>query len=776
MQVKYYLFVIFFGLSLTSIRAQESKNFIQYVNPFVGTNNMGHTFPGATRPFGMVQLSPETDTQAYAVDGKYNPKVYAYCAGYQYNDSTIVGFSHTHFSGTGHSDLGDFLIMPTIGQIQLNPGTSTAPETGYRSRFSHQNEKADPNYYQVYLSDYKINAEFTSSTHVGFHRYTFPKTDSANIILDLMAGIYNFDEKNVWTFVRVENDTLVTGYRQTEGWARTRTVYFALSFSKPIKAYGHKKYDEQVYRGFWRKFDETKNFPEMAGRQIRAYFQFDTEENEQIQLKFALSSTSTEGALRNLKAEIPGWNFDEIKTEGQQEWNKELAKIDIETMNPADKETFYTALYHTFLSPVEYMDVDGAYKGLDGNIHIAKDFTNYTIFSLWDTYRALHPLFNLIQPGRNKDMMESLLAHYDQSVHHMLPVWSHYSNENWCMIGYHSVSALADAMVKNVLNPESYQRALDASVQTANTDYYDGIGFYKKLGFVPDDKNSSAVSKTLEYAYDDWCIMQMAEKLNDTGIVREFGKRALSYQNVFNPARASMAPRLENREWRKEFDKLSTDGQGFIEGNAWNYSLYIPQSPEKLIELMGGKKEFEQHLDSLFTQHLDDKYFENTEDITRDGIIGLYVHGNEPGHHIPFLYNWTDAPWKTQARVRMIMATMYSNTNDGLCGNDDAGQMSAWYIFNALGFYPVAPGSDRYAIGSPLVKSARISFENGNELQINVINQNPKNVYIQNIELNGKKINRLYLTHNELIQGGILEFKMGNKPNKKLVQSPVKPI
>lgn len=758
------LFVL--SLSLTSINAQENKNFIQYVNPFVGTMNMGHTYPGATRPFGMVQLSPETDTQAYALDDKYNPRVYEYCSGYQYKDSTIIGFSHTHFSGTGHSDLGDFLVMPTVGKLQLNPGTSTAPETGYRSRFSHKNEMAEPNYYQVYLADYNINAEFTSSKRVGFHRYTFPETDTANIILDLMAGIYNYEDKNVWTFVRIENDTLVTGYRQTQGWARTRTVYFALSFSKPIKTYGHKKYDKQVYRGFWRKFDETKNFPEMAGRQLRAYFQFDTEKDEEILLKFALSSTSTSGALKNLKAEIPHWDFERTKKEGQEEWNRELSKIQVETQTLADKETFYTSLYHSFLSPIEYMDVDGAYKGLDGNIHYAKDFTNYTIFSLWDTYRALHPLFNLIQPTRNKDMMESLLAHYDQSVHPMLPVWSHYANENCCMIGYHSVSLLADAMVKGVLNPESYHRALSASVQTANTAYYDGIEFYKELGYVPDDKNPYSVSKTLEYAYDDWCIAQMANTLNDKKVSQEFEERALSYQSVFNPAKRSMVPKLANGNWRKDFDKLSTHGQGFIEGNAWNYSLYVPQAPDKLISLMGGKKAFELHLDSLFTQHLDDEYFAHTEDITRDGIIGLYVHGNEPGHHIPFLYNWTNAPWKTQERVRMIMQTMYSNTKDGLCGNDDAGQMSAWYIFNALGFYPVAPGSDQYTIGSPSVKSATILFENGKQLRIEALNQSSKNIYIQWIKLDGKKINRLYLKHNELIQGGILEYKMGSKPNK----------
>jgi predicted alpha-1,2-mannosidase len=760
--------LLFFSISIFS---QNAENYIQYVNPFVGTKNMGHTFPGSTRPFGMVQLSPETDTLSYAVDGKYNPKVYAYCSGYQFQDSTIVGFSHTHFSGTGHSDLGDFLVMPSIGKLRLNPGTSTAPEKGYRSRYSHKNEHAEPSYYQIYLSDYNINAEFTSTTRVGFHRYTFPQSDSAHILLDLMSGIYNYDEKNVWTFLRVENDSLITGYRQTQGWARTRTLYFAMQFSKKFTEYGHKKYDKQVYRGFWRKFDETKNFPEMAGRQIRAYFNFETKDDEQILIKFALSPTSTAAALKNLDTEIPHWDFDRIKKEGQDEWNTELSKIKVETITKSDKEIFYTALYHTFLSPIEYMDIEKTYAGLDGNTQHAEGFTNYTIFSLWDTYRALHPLFNLVQTKRNSDMMESLLAHFDQSVHPMLPVWSHYANENWCMIGYHSVSLLADAMVKNVLNPNSFQRALDASIKTANTTYYDGIGFYTQLGFVPDDKNDYSVSKTLEYAYDDWCIVQMADILKDTKASSNFGVRALSYQNVFNPVVVSMAPKLSNGKWRSDFDKLSTHGQGFIEGNAWNYSLYIPQNPQALVELFGGKKSFELHLDSLFSQHLDDHYFAQTEDITRDGIIGLYVHGNEPGHHIPYLYNWTDAPWKTQSRIRMILKTMYGNTGDGLCGNDDAGQMSAWYVFSALGFYPVAPGSENYSIGSPLVKSAVLSFENGKQLKITAHHQSEENVYIQWVRLNGKPINRLYLTHKELIDGGNLEFQMEKKPNKNLIKS-----
>ncbi|MDF1547934.1 MAG: GH92 family glycosyl hydrolase, partial [Bacteroidales bacterium] len=429
---KLFLFILLILLNLNSIAQTETKkDFIRYVNPLVGTKKMGHTFPGACVPFGMVQLSPETDTVSYEKEGKYNSDVYQYCAGYQYDDKSIVGFSHTHFSGTGHSDLGDFLIMPTVGNLQLNPGITQDTKSGYCSKFSHENEKATPAYYSVKLDDDDILAELTATSRVGFHQYTFPQTDSAHIILDLISGIYNYEDKNTWTFVRVENDTLVTGFRQTNGWARTRTVYFAMVFSKPFENYGHRKYDKNVYRGFWRKFDETKNFPEMAGKKIRAYFNFKTHSGEKLKIKFAISSVSTEGALKNLKAETSGWDFEKIKSQSQKLWNDELGKIEVEMMSLKEKETFYTALYHTFISPITYMDVEGNYRGLDQNIHHAADFTNYTIFSLWDTYRALHPLFNLIQPKRNADMVQSMMAHYQQSAHHMLPVWSHYSNENW---------------------------------------------------------------------------------------------------------------------------------------------------------------------------------------------------------------------------------------------------------------------------------------------------------------------------------------------------------
>lgn len=763
------LSVLLFGFTNEVIAQKKTDNFknlIQYVDPMIGTAKMGHTYPGATVPFGSAQLSPETDTIAYSLNGKYNGEVYKYCAGYQYEDKTIVGFSHTHFSGTGHSDLGDFLIMPTTGKLQLNPGIASKPLSGYRSAFSHSTEKAEPAYYSVLLEDHKIKAELTATTRVGMHQYTFSRSDEAHIILDLTSGIYNYDKKNVWTFVRVENDTLITGYRQTNGWARTRTVYFAMFFSKPIKSYGQAAQEKSVYRGFWGRFDQTKNFPEMAGQNLKLFFDFNTEEGEKIKIKMALSPVSSAGALENMKKEVPGWDFEKVKKQSQEVWNKELNKIQIETIAKEDLVNFYTAMYHAFLGPTEYMDLDGNYKGLDMNVHKAENFTNYTSYSLWDTYRALHPLFNIVQPKRNSDMISSMLAHSDQSVHKMLPIWSHYANENWCMIGYHSVSVVADAIVKDNANFDP-EKALQACVNTAKVPYYDGLEYYMKMGYVPEDKNGSSVSKTLEYAYDDWAIAQAAKKLGKTKIYNEFIERSKNYKNVYDDKTGFMRPKLNDGTFKKEFDPLDTHGQGFIEGNSWNYSLYVPQDPAEMIKMMGGNDKFNVRLDSLFNMHLPDKYFENTEDITREGIIGNYVHGNEPSHHVVYLYNWTNSPWKAQDKIRMILKKMYRNGADGLGGNDDFGQMSAWYIFSSLGFYPVAPGSDEYALGSPLVKKAVFNLENGETFEVETVNQSDKNVFVNKVLLNGKELSRPFLKHSDIINGGKITFYMSSKPNKK---------
>ncbi|MFD2905687.1 GH92 family glycosyl hydrolase [Sphingobacterium anhuiense] len=758
--------LLYLGLFLFPNLLQAQSNLIQYVKPLIGTARMGHTFPGATVPFGAVQLSPDTDTIPYAMNGKYNGDVYKYCAGYQYDDPTIVGFSHTHFSGTGHSDLGDILVMPTQGKVQLNPGTADRPQDGYRSPYSHSNEVAEANYYKVLLDKHQIKAEMTTTSRVGIHRYTFPKSDASHLILDLTAGIYNYEAKNVWTVVRVLNDSTIVGYRQTNGWARTRTVYFAIKTSKAFKNYGAKYEDaKQVYAGFWRKFDQKNNFPDLAAHQIKMNLDFDTKDGEEVLMKVALSPVSMKNALANMEHEAPDWNFENYVKAGQKSWEQELNKVQVDMLNKEDLINFYTAMYHASLMPTVYMDVNGEYKGLDQEVHQAKGFTNYTSFSLWDTFRAFHPLMNLINPTRNADMVSSMMAHYDQSVLKMLPIWSHYANDNWCMSGYHSVSVVVDAILKGVYKGDA-EAALAACVQTANARKYEGIGSYIDLGYVQDEISGTSVSNTLEYAYDDWCIAQLAKKLGKDDIYKDFIKRASNWKNVYDHSIGFMRPKDAKGIFRSKFDALETHGQGFIEGNTWNYSLYVPHQPVAMMEMMGGPKKLENYLDSLFTMELPDKYFEHTEDITRDGIIGNYVHGNEPSHHVAYLYNQTASPWKTQARVRQIIRNQYHNGHAGLGGNDDCGQMSAWYLFTALGFYPVAPGDDAYWIGSPLVKSAKINLENGKTITIDVKNQSEKNVYVKKVSLNGQPLAGLKLSYAAIMNGGALQFEMTDKPGK----------
>ena len=747
-----------------SISAQNKITPYDYVDPFIGTDDMGHTFPGAAVPFGMVQLSPETDTVMYSNGDGYNKDVYKYCAGYQYADNTIVGFSHTHFNGTGHSDLGDFLIMPTTGKLHLNPGIKDNPDGGYRSKFSHENENAKPGCYSVKLDDYNIDVELTATEHVGFHKYIFPKSDSAHIILDLTSGIYNYAGKVVWASVRVENDSLITGYRQTNGWARTRLLYFAMVISKPIKSYGLTDNEKLVYKGFWKKFNQDENFPERAGHKVKAYFNFKTEEGEPIKIKFAISAVSTRNALENLKAEIPDWDFKIIKNKAKEKWNKELSKIKIE----ADKDTkinFYTSMYHCFLSPVIYSDVNGEYRGLDQNIYKARDSTDYTIFSLWDTYRALHPLYTIIQQKRTNDIINSMLAHYEQSVHKILPIWSHYSNENWCMIGYHAVSVIADAFLKGIRN-YNVDEAFNAVISSSNYAGYDGIGYYKKYGYVPEDLNSNSASKTLEYAYDDWTIYKFAHALGKIKEEKEYFTRANFYKNIFDNQTGFMRAKNSDGKFKTPFDPLSTTGQGYIEGNAWNYSLYVPQDIKGFIQLLGSSNKLILWLDSLFTMEVSEESIAESEDITKSGMIGNYVHGNEPSHHVPYIYVYAGQPWKTQERVHQIIKTMYKPSPHGLCGNDDCGQMSAWYIFSTLGFYPVTPASSEYVIGSPCVNNAVINLENGKTFKITAENLTNDNIYVKEVKLNGEKINRSFITHEEINNGGELKFIMSNKPDK----------
>ena len=735
----------------------------KYVNPLIGTAGMGHCFPGACAPFGAVQLSPDTDTIPHNVNGKYQPDVYNYCAGYQYDDATIVGFSHTHLSGTGHSDLGDLLIMPQTGALQLNPGTKDDPDSGYRQRFSHDTEHAAPGYYEVTLADSGVRVRLTATQRVGIHEYSFPEGATERLIVDLLHGLYNYDGKVLWSNIRVVNDTLLTGMRITDGWARFNQTHFAISFSKPIVSYGYADRRQPDYRGFWRKFDLHHNFPDIAGRHIAAWFEFEPD-GEPLTVKVALSAVSVEGALKNLAMETGGKSFDAILQETAAAWEKELGVVQIEGTDE-QKTCFYTALYHTMINPSVYMDVDGRYRGIDGEIHQADGFTNYTVFSLWDTYRAEHPLLGLLKTGRNTDMVRSMLAHWRQNPVGMLPVWSLQGNEGWCMTGYHAVSVVADALVKGAaIDPEE---ALAAMVATANCPYLPTLQDYIHYGYAPFDTDATAASNTLEYAYDDWCIAQAALSAGRGDIAAEFGRRALNYRNVFDPAGGFATPRYKDGRFKPDLDPLQTYGEGFIEGNSWNFSFHVPQDPYALMACMGGEKIFRERLDALFEMDLPERYYADNEDITADCLIGGYVHGNEPSHHVPYLYAWTTQPWKAQDRIRTILNRMYRNEIRGLGGNDDCGQMSAWYVFSAMGFYPVAPGCDQYVFGAPYMPYLKVTLENGKSIEIKAPGVSDSKRYVRSVKMDGKPYSKLYVTHGDLQRGCTLEFEMSDRPNRK---------
>ncbi|MBQ8008110.1 MAG: GH92 family glycosyl hydrolase [Bacteroidaceae bacterium] len=767
--VKHLTFIPFLAfLVCLGLHAQTDQK-VHYVNPMIGTEGMGHTFPGACAPFGIVQLSPDTDTIPHNINGVYQGKVYEYCAGYQHTDNTIVGFSHTHLSGTGHSDLGDVMIMPQTGRLLLNPGTSDAPENGYRQRFSHDTEKAEAGYYEVTLED-GVHAQLTATKRVGVHKYTFPqRADAQRIILDLLHGLYNYDGKVLWSTLRVENDTLLTGYRITDGWARSNYTYFAISFSKPVQDYGYVDRKPENYNGFWRKFDRYHNFPDIAGRSVVAYFNFDKEASSDLVIKVALSAVSTEGAKKNLAAEAGGRSFEAICQQTRDAWEKELAVIDCQGTED-QKAMLYTSLYHTMINPSVYMDVDRQYRGVDGNIHVADGFDNYTVFSVWDTYRAEHPLLGLLKPSRNTDMVKSMIKHQQQQTLGMLPVWSLMGNEGWCMTGYHAVTVVADALVKGA--DVNREEALQAMVATANNRYFPSVSDYISLGYAPYDHDATAASNTLEYSFDDWAIYAAAKAIGHDDIASQFAKRALYYRNTYDSSVGFASPRYLDGSFKKDLDPYQTYNEGFIEGNSWNFSFHAPQDVNGLMQCLGGEQAFVKKLDQLFVMDLPEQYYVDNEDITAECLVGGYVHGNEPSHHVPYLYAWTSAPWKTQEWLRTIMNKMYRNHIRGLGGNDDCGQMSAWYIFTAMGFYPFAPGSDQYVIGAPYLPYMKVTLENGKVIEIKAPQVSDRNRYVQSLKVNGKPYSKLYLTHKQLTDGCTLEFVMGPKPNKRRGLSP----
>ena len=738
-------------LTLLSIHPAAASNPDQvrlsdYIRPMIGTHGEGNVFPGPSAPFGMVQFSPDTDKVLWET-----------ASGYEYSDPSIIGFSCTHLSGTGIPDLGDFLFVPQIGEPKLESGTKTAPNSGYRQSYSHEDESASAGYYKVKLLN-GVTVELTAAERSGMMRFTFPETDEASIMTDLTHVLSGGRWTVMWSRLRLEDASTVTGYHLVTGWAKDRHLFFAARYSRPFdRAQIMKDGKPHVYNTY-----RFRSSQEAAGTNLQFIAGYKTRAREPITVKIGISAVSAENALKNLDAEIPHWDFDRVRNETRAKWDRELARIQVEG-SQVEKETFYTALYHAFLTPNIYQDVTGEYRGFDQNIHRAEGFTNYTVFSLWDTYRATHPLFALVQAGRNSDMINSMLAHYDQSVDKLLPIWSFHANETWCMIGYHAVPVIADAYLKGNQGFDPL-RAYEAIRTTAMNPDYDHAATYAKLGWVPCDRENESVSKTLEYAYDDYTIAQMAKALGKKDDHDYFMKRAGHYRNLWDASENLMRGKDSQGRWRTPFDSHKyVQGGDFTEGTSWQYTWYVPHDVPGLMKLFGGKEKFVERLDALFTFKENDS--QDVEDI--QGRIGEYWHGNEPSHHIVYLYCYAGQPWKAQQRLHEIVKTQYGNKPNSLTGNDDCGQMSAWYMFTVMGFYPVCPGSDYYVIGSPALKKAVLRLSNGKDFTVTAENLNEQNIYVQSARLNGKDWNSAFLPFAEMKNGGALEFKMGAQPNKQ---------
>jgi predicted alpha-1,2-mannosidase len=692
------------------VEVVAQRDLTRYVNPFVGTAEHGHTFPGATVPFGMVQLSPDTRLSGW--DG---------CSGYHYSDSTLYGFSHTHLSGTGISDYGDILLLPMIERRQT-------------ARFQHKNERATPGYYSVKLDDDNIFVELTATARVGMHRYTFPATSRATVVLDLAHR-----DELIDSGFRVTGSTSAVGWRRSKAWAKNQVVFFALEFSQPFTS-------------------------QATVDNVHVHFTFDARAGKPVLVKVGISAVDIDGALKNLHAELDHWNFDQVRADAAAAWNKELNKIVTTGGTDAQLTNFYTALYHAMTAPNLFTDVDGRYRGRDFKTHTAADFTNYTVFSLWDTFRAAHPLYAIIDQKRTRDFIKTFLVQYEQGGR--LPVWELAANETDTMIGYHAVSVIADAVAKGI-DGFDLRKAFAAMKHSSELRNHRGLGAYIDKGFLELEEERESVSKVLEYAYDDWCIAHVARMLGNTADYERYSARAQSYKNVFDRVSGFMRPR-SNGNWAEPFDPREVTFS-FTEANAWQYTFFAPQDISGLIELMGGRRQFANKLDQLFAA---DSRTTGREQADITGLIGQYAHGNEPSHHMAYLYDYVGQPWKTQSRVRQIVDRFYKPEADGLIGNEDCGQMSAWYVLSAAGFYPVTPGSTTYAIGSPLFPEVRINLENGKTFVIRARGVSDHNVYVQFARLNGKPYNKSFLLHSDLMAGGELVFLMGPRPNFKWGTGP----
>ena len=756
------------ALFAASILCAQAPDPIKLVDPMIGTGPEGHTFPGATAPFGMVQLSPDTQIRPFK-------QSYKWAAGYRYEDTTILGFSHTHFSGAGHSDLGDVLLVPVSGDnVPLDPGDPEKIRSGYRSRFSHAEEHAQPGYYSVFLQDSNVRAELTASERVGVHRYTFAKGASRHVLLDLRSSIYNYPGKVLWSRIRIRQDGTITGMRETRGWAPGRQLFFAIRYSAPLSGHAlyNKEEDPPPYHGFKTPGTSPQDTQSIEGRGLEAVFDF-APSSDPLIVKVALSPVSEQNAVANMDAEVPAFDFDSVRAQTQKLWRDQLGRLEIQA-SPEMQKSLYTALYHALMAPVTAMDVNGDYRGPDNQVHRAGGFRFVSTLSLWDTYRAEQPLMTLLEPEqRTNDLVRSLIASQQESPFGILPVWQFQGLETWCMIGYHSVPIIADAYMKGIRGYDA-QAALDAMVASATYAPYGHLGAYMKLGYVPVDHDDEAASKTVEYAFDDWTIARMAAAMGKNSVAADFKKRAAYWRNNFNTADGFVEPRLENGEYRKPFDPAKAGaGSGFTEGNAWQYSWYQPQDEQGLINLLGGRDKLVAKLDAMFDQKVDPAMYANVEDIS--GMIGQYIHGNEPSHHLAYLYLYAGDPLKTQARLQQIVQSQYKPSPDGLVGNDDLGQMSAWLIFTSLGFYPVAPASNEYVLGRPFVDGAVLHLPNGKLLTVKSAHMDDQHAYLKDVLLNGRSLDRGYVTHQELMQGGDLTFIFSREADAEWSRRSLRP-
>ncbi|KQR88127.1 sugar hydrolase [Sphingomonas sp. Leaf343] len=725
------------------------------VDPFIGTGGEGHTFPGAVAPFGMVQLSPDTDTGCKIRD------CYGHAAGYRHDDPTIEGFSHTHFSGAGHSDLGDILVMPVSGEtVPMDPGTPAAP--GYRSAFSHANEMARPGYYAVTLDGPGVRAEMTAGTRVGVHRYAFPRGRAAHLVVDLRTSLYNYPGKILWSGLHLRPDGILTGFRETRGWAPGRKLFFAMRFSAPLTGHALVDRDKDVpYRGFQGPGRGTDALAEKLGKALEARLDFGKLDRP-LEVKVALSGVDEAGAVANLAAEAG--DFDAVLARTRTAWDEALGAVAIEAAAPM-KRIVSTALYHSLLAPSVWSDADERWRGPDDQVHVADGYTVRSTFSLWDTFRAEHPLLTLIQPERTTtDVVRSLVDGQRYSPDGILPVWQFAGRETWTMIGYHAVPVIADAYMKGLRGFDA-DAALDAMVASADAKAYGGLGEYIARGYVPIDKEPEAASKTVEYAYDDWTIARMARAMGRTDVAARFEKRAGNWRNSFDAKTGWLRARKSDGSFRVPFDPTAINyGSDYTEGNAWQYSWFMPQDQAGLIRLLGGDRKTIAKLDAMFDYDNSKLDYSHAEDIA--GLIGQYIHGNEPSHHVAYMYNFAGAPWRTQERLAQIVGSQYKATPDGLSGNDDLGQMSAWLVFTSLGFYPVAPGSNEYVVGRPFVNRATLRLPNGKQFAIVADGLSDANRYVGSVTLNDRPLTRSVIRDEDIRAGGTLRFTMASTPNK----------